>query len=246
MSRIYVFAVVLVLGVLGGCEKPPHPHTAQSLPVNVFITYPPPEASDPLDLRNCPLSASYHAVNCRLVGTTGPVKRILWPDNHLKVTDASIDFDRHGNISKVCRRGRTDFQGWGCASAPFQFAEPEPRTTLDDRGRILRRQHNSFHPERFDTCVYDDRINSKMSECRDGEFVITYTFDNTGRALTFKQRRIPASGESEERTRYLDGEYAVNLKYSYKNDRFGNWIEFSVTEADNVYFTQTREIEYYD
>ena len=255
MRLISSLSLMLSLFVCFGSSKSEVSHEGTdaraTLAISIRVDYPLPGAPDILNLRDCPLTGIYQEVTCRLIGTQGPVRKITWPDTHLKVPEASVEYNKLGNIARICRRGHVDFQGWSCGSGPFAVAPLLMQTELDSHGRILRRQHDPFDKTKFDTCTYDDKSVPRTSECRVDGFTYQYSFDNLGRALSYSTRFIPVEGKSEEEARYLDKAYALDLIYSYKNDKYGNWVEFKVTKIDpasgaqKVLIVQPRDIDYY-
>src|SRR5579872_6209777 len=60
---------------------------------SVDINYPPADSNDWFNLRACPVTWS-HEISCYLIGTRGPVRKISWMDDRLKVLDGYIEFDR--------------------------------------------------------------------------------------------------------------------------------------------------------
>lgn len=232
--RLSFIVLVVPLLVLIACKK------EQSSPVvvadvgpaaSISISYPLPGTVDLFNLRHCPLSDDYEEMTCRMIGTKGPVRKISWMDEDLHVLETSIEFDRSGNVTEICRRGHVDFQGMTCAKGPFPGLGTDANVVLDGKGRLISRPHSSLEKDRIDTCIYDDLSVPKRSECRDGEYVYVYTYDDNGRTLSYSRRLIPTNGEAGDRMKYLDKEYALDLAYSYRDDRFGNWIEFETRQA---------------
>ena len=267
-SRLLRLVFVLLSGSallpLTSCTKSPPPHSDRPQPrltqmgsartaaaSEVLIDYPPQDQADPLDLRSCSLSGVYDKMPCRLIGTSGHIRKITWMDDTMNVVEASIEFDPNGKLEKICRRGHVDFQSWHCSVAPFSSHDLMAQTKLDERGRIIQQQHFQFDATRLDTCRYDDLTIPRTSECVVDGFSLKYTFDKTGRSLTYSVRRIPVKGESDETTNSLGKAYAMDLTFIYKDDARGNWTEFEVAGRDKDsglvkrYSRQTLSIEYY-
>jgi hypothetical protein len=218
----------------------------------VLIDYPAPGNPDPLNLRGCSLSGDYGNMPCRLIGMKGPIRKITWKDDQMNVVEASIEFDRSGKLQTICRRGHVDFQGWHCSNAPFANHNPPPQTKLDERGRILQQLHFQFDPVKLDTCTYDDTQSPPLSECRVEELSFGYTFDPSGRALTYSTRWTAAPGEYEDRRAELEKAYKVDITFTYKNDAYGNWTEFYAYGRDadtnfamRLFDYQTLTIDYF-
>ncbi len=247
MRQIILMCVVSALA-LTACKKElprDRPSPNISLGQGVDIDYPHPGMPDILNLRNCPITSEYDLVNCRSIGTKGPIKKISWNDVHLKVAEAAISFDRNGLITQVCRQGFVG-GGWNCASGPFPVQPVESHLEVDNRGRMIKREHSSFGGGASDSCAYSDDTSPSTSECSDGENVYTYRFDKSGRTISFSERRIPRPEESNERAQELDAAYSVDLTYSYRNDKFGNWIEFDVKDQNGrILVTRHRDLDYY-
>jgi hypothetical protein len=170
-------------------------------------------------------------------------------DERVHIVEASIEFDQSGRLERVCRKGHVDMQDWSCSNGPFSSRPLLPQTKFDDRGRIIQQQHFQFDPKKLDTCIYDDRAHS--SECRVDAMIFRFTFNEAGRALTYHVRRMPIEGESMDAKEYLDKAYSVDVKFSYKDDAYGNWTEYDAVGKDPLYGVtkvldhQTVQIDYY-
>ena len=253
MRRVAI--AIFSLCSIGACDKQLglQSRVAEELqtPSTVLISYPAATDADPLNLRECPLSGQ--DMPCRMMGTAGRIKKISWPDMRMNITEATVRFDAHGHISEICQRGHSDFAGGGCSTAPFSRQQALPQTVLDEKGRLLRRQHDQFDSSRIDTCSYQDDLGNRKSECNDGFYIIKFTYDDSGRALTYSRRVRPEiiASETPERAQYIQTAEAVDLVYDYKNDKSGNWIEMTITSTkidkvfQPVHVVQTRTIEYY-
>ena len=265
LSALALGAVALVVS---GCMKsgsPPPSHVGTPLRLavavasapgvsasSVLIDYPAPGDPDPLNLRGCSLSGIYQEMPCRLIGMKGPIRKITWKDDQMNVVEASIEFDRSGRLQTICRRGHMDFQGWHCSKAPFANHDPLPQTKLDERGRVLQQQNFQFDPTKLDTCTYDDTKSPRMSECRVEDFTLGYTFDPSGRALTYSKRWTAGPGEYDDRRAELEKAYKLDISFAYKDDAYGNWTEFEAygRSADanfamRLYTYQTLTIDYF-
>ena len=170
----------------------------------------------------------------------------------MNVVEASIEFDRSGKLQTICRRGHVDFQGWHCSHAPWATYDSPLQIKLDERGRILQQLHFQFDPTKLDTCTYDDTSSPRTSECRVEELSYGFTFDPSGRALTYSTRWRAAPGEYDDRRAELEKAYKVDISFAYKDDAYGNWTEFEAygRSADTnfamrLFAYQTLTIDYF-
>ena len=219
-------------------------------PTKVLIDYPAPGQPDPLNLRGCALDTSYSSLPCHLIGTRGPVKKIAWFDDNGGTPAATLEFDRSGELQRICRRGHVDFQGEHCSTQPFR-SSIDAETRLDQRGRILQRRRFSFEDPRRDTCNYFDQMDGSRSECKDGDWTVTYAFDRNGRALSYGRYRYTNSEEIGGDHNGLERTDILELKYVYDNDEYGNWVRFDVVgnksdgKSRELFDTRTVTLEYY-
>lgn len=217
---------------------------------DVYVTYPPPNSDDALNLRGCPLEWDPGDL-CSLIGTRGPVKKISWRDERLQVLDGYIQFDRQGRLNRVCSRGRIDFQGWNCREVQLEHVPDVLQTQLDSRGRLIRRLRFQFDKSRFVTCSYDDDSVPRTSECNDGVDIHRYSYDSLGRPIAYRRRRSPAPDETPEHARSLEQSSALDVRYIYTDDKYGNWSEFQIVQDESTSDLKTgnpifrRTIEYY-
>jgi hypothetical protein len=213
------------------------------------INYPLPTASDPLNLRACPLNSMYVEMTCRSIGTKGSIRKITWYDTFSDRPEATVEFDKHGEIYRICKQGRADFQGWACGTSPFKNPTSAPQRTLDKKGRILETVITGYEGVTSAACSYIDGPQQSSSECGNGLYVYKYVYDASGRAISYGKRRVPEKGESTEVTERLGKADSVDVIFRYTDDLFGNWttIQAVGNAGDKTAFeiNRRRTIEYY-
>ena len=190
--------------------------------------------------------------DCLLIGLRGPVRLVSERDDFLNVLDNTVEFDRSGTQARFCHRGHTDFAGWSCSLGALP-GDVSSDVQQDEKGRLIRQLHRSSVPSTpYDLCRYDDNASPPTSECNDGYESHVYTYDASGRPLTYARRRLPQPGETAETSRRLDETFEI--RYSYVDDDHGNWIQCrmiygggSATQSfvGTPDVIQRRTIEYY-
>jgi hypothetical protein len=171
-------------------------------------------------------------------------------DDHLKVLDGYMEFDEPGKLSRICGRGRSDLQGWSCMSAAIKDWPDVAHTQLDSKGRIVRRQLFRFDKDRFVTCSYDDSSRPHTSKCTDDVWIQEYSYDKSGRALSYRRRHTRSPDEAAEQARLSQRVVDLAVRYVYTDDKNGNWTELRVVyETSSAIKSKDlilrRNIEYY-
>jgi len=238
--------IALAALLLGTCTSYASPTGALR---GVNISYPPPSSEDVLRLRECPLKWDPFNTYCGLLGTRGSIRKISWMDEHLKVLEGYIEFDERGNWTRICGRGHIDFEGWNCMSAAIKDWPDVLQTQLDSQGRIVERLRDQFDKQHFVTCSYADRNTPRMSTCNDGVWTQEYSYDKSGRPLSYRRRHSHSPDETAEQAR-LAAVSDVAVHYIYTDDPYGNWTELRIIydESSSIRSSDLilrRNIEYY-